>query len=359
VKPALAIALLAVACGRSGFDVDASDAVPSDGVVVHPSDANFVFLTSSLHSPVGLTLQSADDICNARATAAGLPGTYVAWLSTSTVAARNRVGTARGWVRPDGRPFSDRVEDILAGVIYYPIALDESGAPVGAQDPVITGSNAYGTTANNCTNFTMGSPDSAAAGDPLGTAGAWATSGTMDCGVMGRLACFGTTKSIPLVFAPATGRRAFQSVQLFTPAAGGLASADALCNSEASLAGIGSSYRALLATTANNMSSRLDLTGAPWVRLDGVALADTPLAFISNQIRTTLNVTSTKSYVMTTVFTGATDPTMIAPDGFKTCGDWTGSAANALIGAANRTDAMFYISGGASCSPQPIYCLEE
>ena len=65
------------------------------------------------------------------AQAAGLSGTFVALLSTSTVDAKSRLGTARGWVRTDGKPFADRQEDLFrsncGSALYYPPRLDEFG----------------------------------------------------------------------------------------------------------------------------------------------------------------------------------------------------------------------------------------
>jgi hypothetical protein len=98
----LAAVGLATGCGRLDFDEQ------SDSGEIATS-ANFVFVTSSAHAPIelGPDLGAADAICAARATEANLPGTYVAWLSTSTRQARDRLAGARGWVRVDGRPVAD------------------------------------------------------------------------------------------------------------------------------------------------------------------------------------------------------------------------------------------------------------
>jgi len=74
---------------------------------------NFVFATSTSYPADFGGLAGADAICNQHAGDAGLPGTYVAWLSTTTVDARDRLAGARGFVRPDGLPFADTVDDAL------------------------------------------------------------------------------------------------------------------------------------------------------------------------------------------------------------------------------------------------------
>ena len=52
---------------------------------------NIVFATSTLQDGNLGGLAGADAICNTRASAAGLPGAYVAWLSSTTVDARDRL----------------------------------------------------------------------------------------------------------------------------------------------------------------------------------------------------------------------------------------------------------------------------
>ena len=75
-------------CGRFHFDArnDATDDATG-------SRANYAFVTSSLQLPTsfGADLAGADLICNMRAQEVPLPGTYVAWLSSSTSAARDRL----------------------------------------------------------------------------------------------------------------------------------------------------------------------------------------------------------------------------------------------------------------------------
>src|SRR6202023_4310935 len=66
--------------------------------------------------------------CAGLATSAGLPtGTYKAWLSTSTVNAIDRLGSARGFVRVDKAPIADEISDLTSGKILNPIDLDETG----------------------------------------------------------------------------------------------------------------------------------------------------------------------------------------------------------------------------------------
>jgi hypothetical protein len=119
--------------------------------------ANLVFVTSTTQSGNLGGLAGADAICSTLAGNAGLPGTFVALLSTSTVDARNRLAGARGWVRPDGRVVADTIEDLFDGSVYHPILLTEDGERIRdvLDDPdaetvtVFTGSRADGLRRSN------------------------------------------------------------------------------------------------------------------------------------------------------------------------------------------------------------------
>ncbi len=66
---------------------------------------NVAFLTSVTYAGNLGGLDGADAICQKHANNAGLPANqYRAWLSTSDEDAAARIGSARGWVRPDGLP---------------------------------------------------------------------------------------------------------------------------------------------------------------------------------------------------------------------------------------------------------------
>src|SRR2546428_3153004 len=91
------LALLA-GCGRFGF----GDALP-DGPHGDASPTfNVAFVTSTSQAAASLgSLAGADALCQARAASAQLSGTYRAWLSDGSTNARDRLGSARGWLRTD------------------------------------------------------------------------------------------------------------------------------------------------------------------------------------------------------------------------------------------------------------------
>ena len=82
----------------------ATAATPTPTVSATPTatatpQLNRVFVTSSKKTGDFGGLAGGDTECNSLASLAGLPGTYVAWLSTATVNASTRLGSAQGFVR--------------------------------------------------------------------------------------------------------------------------------------------------------------------------------------------------------------------------------------------------------------------
>ncbi len=332
------------ACGRDHFD---------------PAH-NYAFVTSTVHAPTtfGGELSGADAICAAAAGEAQLLGTYVAYLGSSTVRAPDRLGNARGWVRLDGAPVVDRVDDLTAGRLLHPIRVDELGEDVGdAAGPVATGADSSGNTEDACTDWS-----SAGGGYTWGYSAAttdfWTSTGFPDnCTTAVRLYCFGIAYDAALEITPVQGRRAFVSVQAFVPG-GGLAAADALCASEASLAGLSGTFRALLGSSTSTAASRFDLSGRTWVRVDGIALADTPLDFMAGNLTAPPNVTAVGTYTSGTVMTGGS-PGLVS----STCSDWTDSGVGpGGVGAGLSEFAApsaFDLAAPIGCAGAPIYCLEQ
>jgi hypothetical protein len=74
-------------------------------------------------------LPGADKTCQARANAAGLPGTYKAWLSDSTQSPSTRfTQSTRPYVRVDGEVVANDWAELTSGSIKT-VLLDEKGTP--------------------------------------------------------------------------------------------------------------------------------------------------------------------------------------------------------------------------------------
>ena len=355
----LAIAIAIAGCGRGNFELDAD--VDGPAVVVDarpPVVNNVVFATSTqqLATTFGPGFAGADAICATRAAAAGLIGTFVAYLSTSGFDARDRLMAARGWVRTDGKPFGDRIEDILTGAVYYPPALDELGNSVDSIDAVATGTRSDGTDDEDCVGYTSSNAsDYIDIGIAIDGRFVWEADMTASCASQYRLYCFETDKTAPLVPPVVAGRRAFVSTQSFTPG-GGLAAADALCASDATLGGLSGTFLALLGTSTASASSRFSLSGTPWYRLDGAQIATTPLDLMAQHWQTTLDLTVTGDYLGLPVYTGG--GLLSALDVNATCDDWTSTAGTGDTGVSDRTDSALYLAQGPCTSSYQLYCLE-
>jgi hypothetical protein len=337
------------------------------------SGNNFVFTSSLVHDGNIGGVAGGDAMCSQAATAAGLPGAFISWLGTSTSNPLTRLGSARGWIRPDGLPFVDQASGLKNGQILYPPAVNEQGQPA-PNFFVYTGANVDGTIVtnpqSNCSDFTSNA--SAALGNGgASTGGTWVwTSGLAQyCSGSYPVYCFGTDLSNPVTFTPATGRHAFLSKGLFSPSSN-VPVADALCQSEAMSAGLANPthFLAMLATTTTTAASRFNLSGANWVRPDGIPITSTPtdiertlLAGISVHADGTYaaNATLTGAYAPPPIAGGATSTTALGTAA-STCSDYSTSAGNNLaIGWAGYTSSWFNFSESACSIPLSVFCFEN
>lgn len=292
------IALVLIGCGGGsggmmppGPDAQVDAAADASAAL----DGNVVFVTAELYAAGG-GLAGADAICMQEAAAAGLGGTFVAWLSSDTVAAPERLAGSQGWVRADGRPFVSSVEDLLAGRIFHPIDRNADGE-------LVIGTAATGTTADgmalpSCNGWTStANADRMRLGNTAGTTRAWTeTVAEQPCDSLARLYCFGLGRNVEVRPAE-TGRLAFISEATWTPG-GGIASADAVCQAEAEAAGKSGTFRALLASSAGFGLERFG--EGRWVRPDGILLLDDG----ETSFHTTVNVTLAGEYVTGRAWSG-------------------------------------------------------
>ena len=335
---------------------------------------NIVFVTSTTQNAALGGLGGADSLCMARAQAAGLSGTYKAWLSTSTVNAKDRLSPASGWIRPDGKPVLNRIEDLASNRMFYPARLDEFGSDVG-DAPVMTATYETGvrndeTFCTTCLDFTSAVDEIAnnkflCGGQASGTSALFTRWFSGGCSDLQHLYCFGVDRTSIISPDATTGRRAFVTKTRWL-SGGGLASADALCQGEAASAGLPGTYKALMATIGASAASRFNTTGAPWIRMDGIPLAPSASAFFSaTMLDVTPNMPADASYYfgIETIWSGAA--TMTTPGTSEsTCGNWlesTGTPANFVGVLGNTSVQVFFGSQGTPCAADAtrLVCLQE
>ena len=375
-----------LACGTDGYchadndhtlcsatDVDGGQS--GDGATncvgcIQGGPYNYVFVTSTTHVPGMLgSVLNADQICQARAQAAGLPGTYMAWLSTSTQSASDRIAgkQARGWIRPDHRPFTDSLEKLTqSDQVFYPLRIDEQGSDIaGTNFPILvaTGTAKTGATAagQTCNDWTQ-TGGTYAAGEATATAVFWTASTPTNCTVEAHLYCFGVDSATPLSLSAEMGRIAFVSQDAFALSSG-RPLADAFCQQQAAKFGLATpeSFLALLPLSSESAASRLNMSGATWVRTDGVPWMAAASDLVAGKILTALNVDSQGLYGSAiSVWAGSADPNAL---GTQDCNDWTSTSGSVLMGRADVSDPRAFRdpwNNNATCSgPGRLYCLQK
>jgi hypothetical protein len=325
-----------------------------------------VFVTSTSHVAGDLGgLVGADAICNQRAAEAGLPGTYVAWLSDAANDAVDRLGNARGWVRTDGWPFVDTVADLLAWRTYYPIIYDENVDTVALATRVLTATESNGqgsdTTGLYCGNWT--DPNDATNVFPVGRIGGghrfWTEYVGAGCADDGHLFCFGIDHQHDLVFVPETGRLGFTSRGTLAADAGRDA-ADAQCQAVAEAAGHTGTFLAAMAVPGEAAKDRFDLGGEPWVRVDGVRLfpSNNPMGRVMYAPMLYDADGSMLSYPL--VWAGA-DQVDIAGTLADSCNGWTEVTGEARMGTSwDMAWWNWHMPGTEECTIEVgVFCFEN
>lgn len=365
--PFVVVALLGIASclampARPGESIDAS----SDATVDAPTGPyNLAFLTSSTQTAGSLGGSAGGDaICRQRAAEAGFPGTFIAYLSTNATPARARLGNARGWVRPDGRPVADTVDDLVAGRFRYPIRIDDKlvDHDTGISEFVFTGTRPNGAVSSaNCNDF-VDSLAMVTYGQPDAELSFWTGPQALPCNVVGRLYCLQTDHATPL--GPPVRSNApiaFLSVApLAIDAAIGIGAADNQCNADAAAAQLPGRYRALLATTGASPVDRFP-AGLEWQRVDGVSIG--PLGKL---ITAPLVVLADGAYRdQITVWTGAKDlvsPLSALGTTSSTCADWTSTATGMTggYGQSFHSTGYWFVFPETGCdAPYHVYCFQH
>ena len=299
-------------------------------------------------------LAAADAVCQARATAAGLTGTYVAWMSDSQNDAYCRVqgltgkkancaGNAGPWVRPgDFKPFAPTLDKLLAPTrqVFYAADVNEFGTAISStSDRVWTATDDNGVWTNNdCNSWTSSSSIyTAAYGEVLGGSTSWTRSSATDasCGGFYHLRCMevGTGPALPPRH-PQNVKRAF-----LTSVAGngnlsawpdsfgatGTSAPDAICQARARFAGYpnANAFKAWWTYYPTSISSRIFTSSTPYARPDGVILANTKSDLLDLRLAAPWEQTELNTYVQ-----GSADAGSV----------WTGTSQSSTTGS-------YYTSG--------------
>lgn len=344
-------------------------------------------------------LAAGDAICQARATAAGLSGTFVAWLSDFNNDAYCRVHNLAGkksancgqgslpvaagpWVRTDGFPFSETIDSLVNdGKVYAPVMYDEFGSALPRYENYMTGTQAdgsYDTSGNiSCYDWTSNTSNPsvhAVGGWTGGTTYSWTHNYSGTCNSSSwRLLCLETGDGLPLPPFTTAGKKVFVTstsgtgnLETWAGSGGnrGVAGGDAICQAKATEAGLTNpaNFKAWLSDNTTAAKDHLTSNG-PWVRLDGVKVADSKADLIDGAIFTAISQTETGAYLSTTTWTGTySNGTLDSIT--STCEGWTTTTPtnnwNATLGESSLTDANWTKTGYNPCSTlRHLYCFED
>jgi hypothetical protein len=323
-------------------------------------DYNVMFVTSQTFMGDFGGIDGADAKCQEAASATGLGGTFIAFLSTNSVPAKDRLkrpGTSEvsgGVVRLDGLTIARSVDDLTTNhKIAYPVLYDEhhterlvtpwTGSDDHATGPFLT-----------CMDWTatlvIGNIGHSGGGGPI-----WAYS-VRACSMPEPLYCIEIDKSAP----PPTpaigiGKIVYVTKNGFYPVQG-IAVADALCKTEKP-SFVAGPVHALLPLPGRSAAEVLGLT-LTYARQDGLVMG-TGADLVAGELATSISLhgDGTPS-VAATVWTGSAS---LGGLGTSSCSGWSSSSGTGLVGSPVVGPEWWVRQAvTADCTDaNPIYCVEE
>jgi len=341
----------------------------------------------------GLTgLEAADAICNTRASAAGLSGTYVAWLSDDTDDAYCRVhgltgkrsascgqtklpDTAGPWFRTDGTPFVGRIDQFAStGLMYSPMRYNELGSSFDLYTKYWTATATDGTlSGNNCSNWadstitgTTVALGSTFATDLRFTGGTW----TSLCGQDYNLLCMELGVDNVSPNPQAAGKKIFSSSAFNNADLGGwvdaggktgIAAGDAICQTLAAAASLPNAnlFEAWLSDSTTNAIDRIASDG-PWVRVDGMMVASSKPSLVNSWLLTSISQDEQGVYSENGIWASTLSNGNYAG---AACSDWTSSSVSSTgyYGLSTFVDDPGWTSWSTRNCGQlaALYCLED
>ncbi len=337
----------------SGMDAARLDA-RADGGRPPGAGPNVVFVTSGRLAGDFGGIEVADALCSTEAAAASLPGNFVAWLSSPTTPAVTRLGSASGWVRPDGLIVATSRAALVSSRLLHTITVHADGAPVSFNDPHVGG-------ADDCASWTSASMAVMGGVGRLGsveaTLDSWGSGSSGRCSSVRPFLCFQIDHADDLPTPlPVAGRRMFVS-----GAAAGR-TPDVTCQESADGAGLVGSFRAFVPFTGVSAVGRFTLDGRPWVALDGLVVFQDDAAVLAGSPSAPVMYTASGGVPVGLVVTGNNDPNR-AGTMLDTCADWTATGpASSLVGVPLWGGRGWFGWGVATCADHtsPVfYCAED
>jgi hypothetical protein len=323
-----------------------------------PITANIIFVTSTTFNGSLGGVAGGDARCLAAAATGGLPDStsYKALLSSSTEGARQHLGSARGFVRPDGLPVADTVDDLLVlHRMWYAADLTETGV-VSPNGNAWTGSNFTGDGGtSDCGGWIKS--DAGTAGDVgmVHASANFANTSSVGCDEMLPLICVQTSRVQQLDSPPpSSGKLVFLSTGKFTPSQG-LSAANAICAGETPPQATGPVV-ALLATSSRSAKSLLAID--TYVRPDGIPIDAFGDSASAGWVHHDGSYAAPEPGLPLAVWNGSQvlGATPMADN--HTCGDW--STTQGMGDASFPNAGEVWGTFKAACTrPLALYCIER
>lgn len=169
--------------------------IPLSGGAQPPPEPRRVFVTSTTYNGNLGGVQGSNDKCQARAAAAGLAGTYLAWISTGAGDQPSSTFTqsTTGYIQVEGTKVADSWADLTDGDLDTAINVNEFGQNTAATNvwTNVASSGATKASASTCLNWTDGTAgNSGHRGSNTSATATWTDAGTTACNNARRLYCF-------------------------------------------------------------------------------------------------------------------------------------------------------------------------
>jgi len=157
-------------------------------------------------------------------------------------------------------------------------------------------------------------------------------------------------------------RRAFITSTTYTGNLGGLAGADAKCQARAAAVGLKGVYLAWISDSTGSPATRFVRSNAPYIRVDGVVIANNWADLTDSSIANVLNrdefgnTLSPYQYPYTNT---SANGYQASASGYS-CTNWTTTSGSAWFGCNDYLDSHWSLCFGQSCGMGgPLYCFEQ
>jgi len=170
-----------------------------------------------------------------------------------------------------------------------------------------------------------------------------------------------SSSSTPLGGGSSSTSRVFITSLSYSGNLGGLSGADSKCQERANAASLGGNWKAWLSSDTESAADRIRQTGARFVRIDGVPVAESWEELLSGQLKNPINITELRTPNCTPwVWTNTNAHGEIRQTSRNSCQNWTSETDGGGTGDSTHSDSGWTDYGASACYyRRPVYCFEQ